>query len=247
VPGAGAGPHPSSRGEPRARCRRGRDGGLGPPPPTVEPRPRRGIAGRVRGRTARQGRHLEGLAPDAGQPLVGAEGGPPGPGQATGAAPDPRVPGRCTRRQARRGGRLPRAVEPALASLVEQAQVQRARVQGAAAVTVVGRRRDTPAVSAAVAGEGCPGASRPTGGVPRRGPQDVSRAWRRLPPASARASLPLPAAAQAWRCYDCRSQELAYNSSVRMLHAEALLGKWSIGRGGASHIRRLIRLRSVGW
>jgi hypothetical protein len=27
----------------------------------------------------------------------------------------------------------------------------------------VGRRRDTPAVSAAVAGGGCPGASRPTG------------------------------------------------------------------------------------
>ena len=67
---------------------------------------------------------------------------------------------------------------------------------------------------------------------------------RRLP-ASARASLPLPGAADTWRCYDFRCQGVFATFDVCITRAPFFM--LSIGRGGASQTRRLILLISVGW
>jgi hypothetical protein len=68
-----------------------------------------------------------------------------------------------------------------------------------------------------------------------------TRQWSRPPPASA--ACPLPAAADAQRCYDFRCQELGATLSD---HHDVFCSG-CIGRGGASQRRRLILLISVGW
>ena len=59
----------------------------------------------------------------------------------------------------------------------------------------------------------------------------------------ASAALPLPGAADTWRCYDFQCQELVTDS----LAFSSSSWSASIGRAGASDIRRLITLISVGW
>jgi len=54
---------------------------------------------------------------------------------------------------------------------------------------------------------------------------------------------PLPAAAQAWRCYDFQCQELG----ATFFRSSYIFCPRCIGRGGASKRRRLILLLSVGW
>src|SRR6266849_1116489 len=64
----------------------------------------------------------------------------------------------------------------------------------------------------------------------------------RLPPASARASLPLPAAAHAQRCYDFQCQ----GSGTTFFRSSSLFSPLRIQRGGARKRRRVILLRCVG-
>jgi hypothetical protein len=71
----------------------------------------------------------------------------------------------------------------------------------------------------------------------------LTKACKRRPPASARASFPLPAAAEAQRCYDFQCPEWV----ATFLGLHGVFCPRCIRRAGASKTRRLILLLSVDW
>src|SRR5207245_6805897 len=71
----------------------------------------------------------------------------------------------------------------------------------------------------------------------------LTSACKRPPIAYAPTSLQLSAAPDAWRCYDFQCQ----GSGTTFFRSSSLFSPLCMKRGGASKIRRLILLLSVGW